>query len=223
MPSQEDTVRILLVDDHPIVREAIRHLLPLLSSRIAIVGEASSAREAVAFLDSCQPDVVVLDFLLPGSGGTSAIRDLLRAKVSCQILIYSAVAEPSFAAEALSAGARGYACKRDPLEELSAAIELVGQGKPYLSPSIKLALGVAGVLTPHMAVASLSPREREIFDLVVECYTNDRIATALFISVKTVETHRTRINKKLGIHSTGELLRFAALHGLVRTSRAEAA
>ena len=217
-------MRLILVDDHPVLRDAIRGVLASRDPPVEVVGEASTAREAVTMVESLQPDIVIMDVLLPGQSGLAATRDVRRARATCRILVYTAVVEPGFALEALTAGADGYAVKTDGADELLLAINQVARGRPYVAPSIKQALdGAAGKQPPaggngtsaRGGLATLSGREREIFDLVVKGYTNHRLATELFISVKTVETHRSRINKKLGVHSTAQLIRFAALSGLV--------
>jgi DNA-binding NarL/FixJ family response regulator len=199
-------------------------MLATRSPPIHIVGEASTAREAVSLVESLRPDIVLMDVLLPGLSGLAATRDIRRARLTCRILIYTAVAEPAFALEALAAGADGYAVKTDGADELLLAINDVARGQRYVAASIKKALdGPAGEqsldggsrINLRSGLSNLSLREREIFDLVVRGYTNHRLATELFISVKTVETHRSRINRKLGVHSTGQLIRLAALTGLV--------
>jgi DNA-binding NarL/FixJ family response regulator len=210
--------RLLLVDDHPLVREALREVLK--AGQVAeTVDEASTAREAVAIAQQTPPEVVLLDVLLPGQNGISATRELRRVAPSCKVLIYTSLAEPNYAADALAAGARGYALKSDMVSELMSALTTIRGDEKYLAPSIKEAMESAGPTLGRAAVATLSPREREVFDLVVDCYSNERIASQLFISVKTVETHRSRINSKLGVHSTAQLLRLAVANGLVAIPR----
>jgi DNA-binding NarL/FixJ family response regulator len=217
-------VRLVLVDDHPVLRDAIRGVLASRDPPMEVVGEASTARQAVTMVESLRPDIVIMDVLLPGQSGLAATRDVRRATPTCRILVYTALVVPGFALEALAAGADGYAVKTDGADELLLAINQVARGKPYVAPSIKQALdGAAGKqsldggngTSSRGGLSTLSGREREIFDLVVRGYTNHQLATELFISVKTVETHRSRINKKLGVHSTAQLIRFAALSGLV--------
>jgi two-component system, NarL family, response regulator NreC len=208
-------VQIVLVDDHPVIREALRGVFAIRKPPIDVVGEASNAREAIAIVESQQPDLVLMDLLLPGSNGVFAIRDIRRVGPKCRVLIYTALTEPAFAVDALAAGAHGYAVKSDPVEELLTGIERVERGQIYLSPTVRDHLD--GVRPGDMSagLAGLSKREREIFDLIVKGHTTVELAAQLFISVKTVETHRSRINKKLGVHSTAQLIRFAALNNLV--------
>ena len=213
-------MRILLVDDHAIFREALGCLLVNKDPSLEIVGGAPTAREAIKDALELAPDVVLMDIMLAGTTGIAALRELRRLDVRCRILILTALVEPGFVVDALSAGADGYALKeRRAIEDTLLAIRQIARGTPYIAPRLERALGDDGHERERSAlrgvIASLSVREREVFRLIVAGYTNQRISGELFISVKTVETHRTRINKKLHVHSTVELLRLAALHGLV--------
>jgi DNA-binding NarL/FixJ family response regulator len=208
-------MRLLIVDDHPILRQAVRDLLSRSDRALEIVGEASTVREALSVVSACKPDVVMMDMMLPGANGASATRDLRTAWADCRILIYTAVVLPAFAADAFAAGVDGYALKTDGMEELVAAINQVARGDRYVAPSLRGVLGASQRIGQGSRGALLSVREREVFQLIVSGYSNQRLAAELFISVKTVETHRARINKKLGVHSTGELIRFAALNGML--------
>jgi two-component system, NarL family, response regulator NreC len=212
-------LRILLVDDHAIFREALAHLLVSKDPSLTIVGSAATARDAVKAVIKLEPDLVVLDLMLTGASGISTLRELRRLDARCRILVLTAMVEPGFAVDAFSAGADGFALKEQSIEDLLVAIGRVALGTPYVAPRIEQSIRLNGDPVDRPAaggvIASLSAREREVFHLVVAGYTNLRISGELFISVKTVETHRTRINKKLRVHSTVELLRLAALHGLV--------
>jgi len=208
-------MQLVLVDDHPVIRDALRGVFALRNPPIEVVGEAGSAREAISVVETAQPDLVLMDLLLPGSNGVFAIRDLRRVGPRTRILIYTALTEPAFAVDAIAAGAHGYVVKSDPVEELLSAIERVERGQMYLSPTIKRYMDGVRPGDTSAGLAALSKREREIFDLIVQGRTTVELASQLFISVKTVETHRSRINKKLGVHSTAQLIRFAALNGLV--------
>jgi two-component system response regulator NreC len=212
-------LRILLVDDHSVFREALRALLAQKDPSLEIVGESATAREGIRAVSELRPDLVVMDIMLGGTSGIAAVRELRRLDVASRVLILTAVAEAGFVVDALSAGADGYALKEQTADELLIAIHRVARGLGYVAPRMDQSLGGGGSGVPPSGlqgtVASLSVREREVFELVVAGYTNQRISNELFISVKTVETHRTRINKKLRVHSTVELLRLAALNGLV--------
>jgi two-component system response regulator NreC len=212
-------LRILLVDDHTVFREALGTLLVQRDPSLEIVGERSSARDGIRAVSELSPDLVLMDIMLGGTSGIAAVREVRRLELQCRILILTAIVEPGFVVDAMSAGADGYALKEQSIEDVLVAIHRVARGMGYVAPRMESTLGSAGHGVPSPGfqgiVGSLSIREREVFELVVAGYTNQRISTELFISVKTVETHRTRINKKLRVHSTVELLRLAALHGLV--------
>lgn len=215
----EGFLRIVLVDDHAVFRQALGAILTAKDPSVTIVGEAGTAHEGTALIAKTEPDVVVMDLLLDGASGIGAIYEVRRLRLACRILVLTAVSEPGFVADALSAGADGVALKQQTIEEIIAAIWCVAGGSSYVAPRVeRVALGLARrplTPSPNGAVSRLSVRESEVFRLVVAGLTNQRIASELFISVKTVETHRMHINKKLRVHSTVELVRLAALQGLV--------
>lgn len=209
-------MRILLIEDHSIFREALRELLHAKDPSFEVVGEASTAHEAAEAADNYHPDVTIMDLVLRGASGISATRELCRRHKGSRVLILTAIAEPSFVVEAFAAGARGYALKEQSSSDIVTAVRTVARGERYLPPQFDPALlDDSRKNREHKdgLMGQLSVREREIFDLIVAGYRNQRIASELFISVKTVETHRARINRKLGVHSSVELIRFAALHG----------
>jgi two-component system response regulator NreC len=209
----QKTVNIVVVDDHPVTRHALRALLPTWNPSYEVVGEAATSREAVKVIEATTPDLVLLDLLMPGSNGVIAIRELRRSETKCRILVYTALGLPAMVIDAISAGADAYVLKTAGFEELVSAIEEARHGRRYISSSLRDQLG--GALLHGRGLAALSVREREVFDLILNGHSNAELAARLFISVKTVETHRTRINRKLNVHSTGELIRFAAVNGLV--------
>lgn len=210
-------MRVVLVDDHALFREAFQALLKIAAPLLRVVGEAPDARGAVALAQSLQPDLIVMDVLLQGTNGIAATRELRRIGFQGHILVLTSARELPFVIDAFAAGAQGYALKEQAIAEIVVAIQSVSQGGRYLAPRFQQSLpagdakadGIPGVTD------ALSPREREVFNLVVAGHSNQGIATELYLSVKTVETHRSRINKKLRVHSTAELIRLAALHGLV--------
>ncbi len=195
----------------------------LAPTEFSVVGEAGDAASAYAIVTSVKPDVVTMDVSLPGATGITATREILRLSPTCKILIISMHTNEDYVAQALAAGAKGFAGKDQPSTEIIAAIRAVASGHTYLSPRVsgqvvndylKLRDGrVAASLGP---LDALSTREKEVFEMLVGGFSNDGIAAHLCISVRTVETHRTRILKKLHVHSVVELLRFAARHGLIR-------
>lgn len=205
-------MRVMLVEDHAVFRTALRELFATREPAFEIVAEAATAQDAWRLADQQHPDVTIMDLFLRGESGISATRELCRRQRGARVLILTAVDNPSFVREAFAAGARGYALKEQTAEEIISALHVVASGARYLPARFDPEL-LAGGVQPEGLFSQLSAREREIFDLVVAGHGNQRIATELFISVKTVETHRARINRKLGVHSGVELVRFAALHG----------
>jgi DNA-binding NarL/FixJ family response regulator len=213
-------VRVALVEDHHMVREGLRAVLTQ-ERDFEIVGEASDARSAYTIVDTTQPDVVVMDLMLPGASGLSIARELLRRDRKRKVLFMSARLTEDAVAEGLSMGALGYISKDQPWTDLVSAIRTVSTGQPYLSPRISqfvvddyMRLRSGGQREPGPLV-TLSPREREVFELLLQGLSNDGIAAQLYISRRTVETHRAHVLKKLNVHSIPGLFRFAAQHGLL--------
>jgi DNA-binding NarL/FixJ family response regulator len=205
----------MLVEDHAIFRTALRELLATKDPSFEVVAEAATAQDAWRNAEQHRPDVTIMDLFLRGESGVSATRELCRRQRGARILILTAIDNPSFIREAFAAGARGYSLKEQTADEIVAALRVVAGGMRYLPSRFDPELmgdGKPGAQEDGL-FGQLSAREREIFDLVVAGHGNQRIAAELFISVKTVETHRARINRKLGVHSGVELVRFAALHG----------
>lgn len=206
-----------VVDDHPVYRAGVRAVLSS-AHGVQVVAEAGDAREAYAAVRAARPDLVLLDFTLPGPDGLSAARELLRRHPESRLLMLAPKVEETIAVDALAAGARGCLGKDQPIRELLAAVHAVGAGHTYLPPTLspavvqaRLRRGQAGPL------GTLSARERDVFDLLVRGFNNAEVAERLEISRRTVETHRSRILKKLGVHSAAELIRLAARHGLIRS------
>jgi len=213
---------VLLVDDHHLFREGLALLLGS-QAQIELAGGAATAREACALVEKLEPDVVILDMTLPDSDGIATTREILRRRPQTHVLMLTMHATEFFVRKALEAGALGYALKTQSATELVQAIEAVGAGNVYLAPEIPTGSdpvaprqGANGATGSSNPLDDLSPREREVFDLVMRGLSNHQVARNLCISVKTVETHRTHINRKLGVHSTGQLIRLAALQGLVQ-------
>ena len=211
-------MKLVLVDDHALFREALHALLTLRAPDLHVVGELATARDVIAAAPRLEPDLLLMDIMLPGTSGVAAIRELRRVGFAGHILVLTLLTEVAFVVDAFAAGAQGYALKEQTIEELLPAIRRVAEGHHYLAPRLEVA--VAEGRSPLGAdglgvIDGLSTREREIFNLIVAGFTNQQMASELYISIKTVETHRSRINRKLRVHSTVELIRFAALHGLV--------
>jgi len=205
-------VRIALLDDHVLFREGLRALI-LAQPDLAIVAEGSEARELYALLDAAAPQVAVVDVSLPGSSGISATQEIVRRWPECRVLVLTMHAAPDHAVRAFAAGATGYALKEQSASEVLGAIRDVAAGRRYLAPSIPpTVLDGTGART---LLDELTGREREVFDLIVGARSNRDIAAYLGISVKTVETHRAAINRKLGAHSSADLVRLAARLSLI--------
>jgi DNA-binding NarL/FixJ family response regulator len=207
---------IALVDDHPVFREGLRHLLAG-EPGLEVVGEAGDARGACAIANSAKPSVIVIDVALPDGDGIAATQEILRHSPRTRVLALTMHTGEFFVSRAFSAGVSGYAIKTQAPEEIVNAVCAVARGETYVparfSHLVTRPNGHPNV--PTTPFEDLSKREREIFDLILRGFTNEGMARALFISVKTVETHRSHINRKLRVHSTGELIRLAAMHGLL--------
>ncbi|HXU68567.1 MAG TPA: response regulator transcription factor [Polyangia bacterium] len=209
-------MRVFLVDDHELFRSALRMMLEGFAG-VEVVGEAPSAREALRDLEACAPDVALIDITMPGSNGLALIRELRRLRSPGARLVLTMHSSADFVTEAFDAGASGYALKDDSPSMLLDAMRAVVGGNRYLSSRLPEAATATlqGDQKDGAASHQLSPREHELFDLLVRGYRNREIARQLFISVKTVETHRTHIFKKLGVHSLADLVRVAAQRGLL--------
>lgn len=216
------SITVLLVDDHHLFREGLRAVLAD-AEDITVCGEASTGREAFEMVDQLKPNVVTVDVTLPDGDGILATREILRRQPQTRVLMLTMHGNHYYVSQALSAGAKGYALKEQRPTEILEALRVVARGETYVAPQLPQELAIpapAGSRKGNGAtnpLDTLSPRERDIFDLIVRGYTNTAMAETLQLSVKTIETHRAHINKKLRVHSTGELIRLAALHGLVAT------
>ncbi len=212
------TVRtILLVDDHALVRAGIRALLESLP-RLEVVGETGDGLEAVRLAQELAPDAILLDITMPGLNGLEVASRVARSGVGSRVLVLSMHASPEYAARAFAAGAAGYLIKDSAFDELAMALEAIGAGRRYLSRAID-AVQVAEFERLAASGASgldaLTPRQREILQLVAEGLGTRQIAERLFLSVKTVETHRAQIMQRLDIRDVPGLVRFAIRHGLL--------
>jgi DNA-binding NarL/FixJ family response regulator len=209
--------RILLVDDHAIVRAGIRALLETLP-RLEVVGETGDGVEAVRLARELAPDVILLDITLPGLNGLDVAARVSRLEIGSRVLVLSMHAAPEYAARAFAAGAAGYLIKDSAFDELAAALEAVGEGRRYLSGAIdatQVAEFERRVTGGATGLDALTPRQRQTLQLVAEGYGTRQIAERLFVSVKTVETHRAQIMQRLDIHDVPGLVRFAIRHGLL--------
>ncbi len=213
--------RILIVDDHPIVRDALASLLAE-KPDLQVVGVASSVRETLAMLEHCSADLLLADLSLEDGNAIELVRAVKRLRLKTRVLIMTAFRDEFSASEAMSAGVGGYILKEQPTSDLLAAIDTVARGATYVSPVIASRLRPDAPSETASGLNRLSRREREIFRLVVAGRGSKEIASKLFISIKTVDTHRTNINRKLGVRTTASLIRFAAAHGIEIAPRAAA-
>jgi DNA-binding NarL/FixJ family response regulator len=208
------TISVLIVDDHALFRAGLRCRLEF-EHDITPVGEAATAEQAVVKARALQPNLVLLDLLLPGRNGCEAIPELAKASPRSRVLVISSQAAPSSVRQALSAGAAGYVPKRASDQELVAAIRRVAAGEGYVDPDLGAKLVVAD---GSPALEPLSERERDILQLLALGYTNQEIGRRRFISVRTVDAHRAHIMRKLGLETRAELVLFALANGLIGPS-----
>ena len=207
-------IRILLADDHAMVRQGFRMILSA-QPDMEIIGEAGNGKEAVEMTAKLLPDVIVMDVAMPELNGIEATRKIIAALPRSRILALSMHKDSVYVREILRAGARGYLLKDSIDSDLLAAVRAVAKGEGYLSPAISDA-----VLTDYRKHVSapldlLTSREREVLQMIAVGKTNKDIANELKLSVYTVDAHRGRIMEKLNLHSTGELVRFAVRNGLI--------
>ena len=209
------TIRVALCDDHAVVRSGLRRILDE-STDIEVVGEAGTAEEAVAVAKEQQPDVFVMDLGLPDASGIEATRRVAAVSPGTSILVLTVHDDVAYLRKAFDAGARGYLVKDAADVELVVAVHQVAAGREYVHPRLGAALlsSTAGQRIAGPG-GELSERELEVLRLVALGYTNAAIATELYVSVRTVETHRAHVQEKLGIKARADLVRYAREHGLL--------
>jgi len=211
----EPPLRVALIDDHVLFRQGLGAIIAT-QPDLSVVGEATDPHGLEGTLERSAPHVVVIDVSLRGACGIAATREVLRRSRRSRVLILTTHRSDELAAQCFAAGAAGYALKDQDASEVLAAIRMVAAGGRYLAPSLNQLCGDPPKRqTPHSCVQELSRREREVFEMAVAGRTNRRIADGLGISIKTVETHRASIYRKLDAHSTADLVRIAARHGIV--------
>jgi DNA-binding NarL/FixJ family response regulator len=214
------TLRILVADDHSIVRKGIKNVLED-QEGWQVCAEASTGREAVLLAIKHKPDVVVFDYSMPELNGVEATRQIRSALPETEVLIFTMHDSEDVLQRSLSAGARGYLIKADDSLQLLDAVEALGRHKTFISTSVSWSL-VSGFLrgmgdSAPTALECLTPREREIVQLLGEGNSNKEIAAKLFLSVKTVETHRATVMRKLEISSIVDLVHYAIRNKLVES------
>ena len=213
-----ETIKVLLVDDHTIVRQGIRALLESVPD-IQIIGEAEDGKAAVEMAEKLRPNIILVDISLPMLNGLEVTRRVRKKVPECKVLVLTMHENEMYVSQILRTGASGYLVKKTAVSELIMAIRSVHQGKAYFSPSISKI-----VLNDYLRKESkgdgpstelLSNREREILQLLAEGYSNKEIAVILNLSVKTVSNHRNRIMQKLDIHDITSLVKYALKQGFI--------
>lgn len=216
------TIRLVLVDDHVIVREGLRHVLDV-GAEFSIVGEGATAAEAIALAATLHPDVIVLDISMPGGSGLHAVPEILERAPNTRILMLSVHDDAEYILESVRIGAHGYCRKDSAPDELRRAITTVHNGDTYFSPLV--AQRVAQALREGKSARDaeprtppgtdvLSPRELEVLRWIAQGRANKEIGAQLGISTRTVEAHRQALMKKLGIHTVAGLTRYCLEHGV---------
>ncbi len=214
-----DKIRVLLAEDHTIVRQGLRSILDGREG-IQVVGEAKDGREAVEKTQELQPDIVLMDLSMPLLSGLEATRQIKSQCPQIEVLVLTMHADEEYVFQILQAGASGYLLKQSAVGELVAAIQAVCEGNSYLSPAISRKIvdeyvrqaREQGKVDPY---EQLTDREREVLHLIAEGHSTQEIADLLFISPKTVRGHRSSLTEKLDLHSNAELTRYAIRKGIV--------
>jgi DNA-binding NarL/FixJ family response regulator len=217
-------IRILVVEDHELIRDALAGLLAE-APEMEVVGVASTLEDGKRLLEQHGPDIVLADLSLGDGSALDLVRWLQRSRLSTRIVVITGFSNTFAAVEALADGAMGYVLKAQSIADLLVAIRTVADGRPYVAPEVaaklpspsarERATGIKG----SRGLESLSRREREVFQQAVEGYGTAEIARRLCISPKTVEAHRTNMNRKLAVRTTADLVRFAVAHGIVVAPR----
>jgi len=205
--------RIILADDHTIVRQGIKSLLE--REGMQVVAEAADGREAIRHAEALAPDVVVMDIGMPTLNGMEAARELARCCPKVRPILLTQHDEPQYVSAALRAGVKGYVLKSQITGDLVQAIQQVLRGQVYLSPGISGSV-MAALHSKTQSADPLTSRERQVLQLIAEGKSTKDVAALLGVSVKTAESHRSRLMQKLDIHETASLVRYAVKHGLVQ-------
>ncbi len=205
--------RVFLADDHALIRQGLKTLLE--RQGFQVVGEASDGQETLRLAERTQPDVAIVDISMPFMNGLDAARELKKSVPNIRTIILTQHEEDQYVTEALRAGAKGFVLKRQVADDFVHAIREVCRGSVYVSPCIPRTAVEAYLSKRYTSTDPLSGRERQVLQLVGEGMTTRDIASQLGISVKTAESHRTRLMKKLDIHETASLVRYAIRRGLI--------
>jgi len=211
------TIRVLLVDDHQLFRQGVRALIEKLPG-FEVVAEAGNGREGLQLAKKFQPHLVLMDVMMPGLGGLDATAKVAAVAPEARVIMLSMNVGPEYVLRAMRAGAAGYLQKDTSEAELALALRAVARGETYLSPAVSRHV-IEGCVrradAPVNPLQRLTPRQREVLQLIAEGKTTKEIARKLAISQKTAETHRAQLMQELDIHDIAGLVRFAIRHGLV--------
>ena len=211
------SIRVLLVDDHELMRQGLRSILER-EADVVVVGEASNGREAVVLSRTLAPDVVLMDVAMKGSNGIEATRQIRAESPDVKVLALSSHSDTRYVAAMLDAGASGYVLKANAYDDLRRALDAFQKGRSYLCPDVTEAVVGDSLRKARSGAESLhsilSPREREILQLLAEGMSSPEIGKHLCVATSTVETHRRNIMRKLGIHSVADLTKYAIREGL---------
>lgn len=210
-------IRVLLADDHKLVRAGIRSLLERMPG-LEVVAEASDGREAIHFVEQYDPQVVLMDLAMPELNGIEATRHLTKKFLNVRVIILSIYSDEEHVYQSLRAGAAGYLMKGAATDELELAIRSVARGETYLSPPVSRPVIMEYIRRTNVGLnprEGLSPRQTQILKLIAEGETTKQVALHLGISVKTVETHRSALMKRIGVRDVAGLVRYAVKVGLV--------
>jgi two-component system response regulator NreC len=207
-------IRIVLADDHVLVRQGLKSLLE--REGFQVVAEASDGQEALRHVESLQPDIAVMDISMPTLNGLNAAREVKRASPKTKTILLTQHDESQYIRDALEAGVKGYVLKSQVANDLLLAIRQVSRGQVYLSPGVSSAVMEAYQSKSERSKNPLTSRERQVLQLVAEGKSTKDVASLLGISVKTAESHRTRLMQKLDIHETASLVLYAVRHGIVQ-------
>lgn len=224
----QNPIRIVLVDDHAVIRQALRMLLES-QPELEVVADVENGREAVAAVEKLQPDVVLMDVVMPGLNGLEATRQIRRSCPGTRVVMLSGFVDEDQLLDSIRSGASGYIIKKSDVSELVLAIQTVHRGNSYFSSALSEGFDLAEVLyqakrsDQRNGVDALTSREREVLQLIAEGYTNQGIANELYISVKTVEAHKAHIMAKLHARNRTDLIRYAIRKGIVRLESVEEA
>jgi DNA-binding NarL/FixJ family response regulator len=217
-------IRVLIADDHAILRSGLRMLIDA-QPDMAVIAEAQDGREAVQFAHDTKPDVVILDITMPNTGGLHAIADIRKDNNRCRVLLLTMHEEPAYLRTALATGASGYVLKKSVDADLLSAVRAVHKGRTYIDSELTGRLYQDSLPTLRRARAEtppgklLSDREQQVLKLVAEGFSSREIADRIYLSIKTVETYRGRFAEKLGLKTRADIVRYALDLGLLSAEK----